>query len=330
MSDDKLHELVSALKSLAKELGRTPTLREFISSGVSRRQIDKFGGHNKLAELAGLEINHSPFQTAEEKAARPARILLFDIEVSGITALVWGGHDQRVSQGQVLRDWVVLSIAAKWLGEDKIYYWDIRTKNINDPNSDKKVIEEIHKLLKIADIVVGHNSKRFDVKKVNARFLYYGLPGLTHYRSVDTLLIARKYFGITFNTLSYLAEYLGVPQKKSLHSKFPGIELWKACIGALGKEKRKEGFEEIESYNKQDVIVLEEVYKKLIPYDPTFNLNSFHQVTTCSCGSQTFIKDGLTYTAKGAYQRYCCKQCGKIFKDKNNLISKQARKELLS
>jgi DNA polymerase elongation subunit (family B) len=325
-----LHEIISKLKRCAKDLGKTPTQREFIASGISNRQLSKHGGFNKLLELAGFEPNFNPFQSAEEKAARPARILLFDIETSAIEALVWGGYDQRIAANQVVKDWIVLSVAAKWIDEDKVYYWDIRSKPSDAQDADKKVIQEIHKLIKIADIIIGHNSNKFDIKRLNTRFLYYQLPALTHYRSIDTLRIARKFFNVTFNSLSYLAEYLGVKQKKSTHAKFPGMELWKACMGILGKAQRKEGFAEMEAYNKQDVFVLEEVYKRLIPYDKSLNFNSFHQVTTCTCGSQTFTKDGLVYTAKGAYQRYICKGCGKLFKGKDNLIPKDKRKELLS
>jgi hypothetical protein len=151
---------------------------------------------------------------------------------------------------------------------------------------------------------------------------------LSHYKSVDTLKIARRHFKFTFNTLEYLAEYLGVGHKKGDHAKFPGQKLWNACMGS-NKKIRLEAFDEMEAYNKLDVIVLEEVYNILAPFDHKLKFTSFHQITTCSCGNTKFIKDGFTYTAKGCYQRYICKVCGKVFRDRQNLIPKKVRDEVL-
>lgn len=327
----EIHEIVSIIKKLAKELGKSPTLREVLCSGVSRRQIDKHGGHNEVLKLAGLEPNFNPFVSHEVNPRMP-KVLLFDIETSAVEALTWGGYEQNVGQNQVIKDWYVLSWAAKWHDSDEIVYQDVRSKSPNNPKIDYEILKGIHKMLSEADIVIGHNSNKFDIKKLNARFIKYRLKPLNHYKKFDTLRIARKHFNFTFNTLSYLAEYLEVPIKKSLHSKFPGMEMWKHCMGKVGNAKtRKEAFTEMESYNRTDVAVLQQIYDILAPYEPALKFSSYAQVTTCSCGSQTFIKDGLDYTAKGIYQRYCCKQCGKIFKDRsNNLISKKIRGEILS
>jgi uncharacterized protein YprB with RNaseH-like and TPR domain len=327
----ELHDIVAALKSCAKELGKTPTLREFLQiSKISRRQIDKHGGHNALVEKAGLEPNFSPF-AQHEINPRPPKVLFFDIETSAIEALAWGGYDQTISSNQVTKDWYVLSWSAKWQGEDELYYQDVRKKSPKAKDIDKEILKGIHSLLAEADIVVGHNSKKFDVKKLNARFIKYNLAPLVHYKSVDTLQIARKFFKFTFNTLSYLAEYLGLESKKSLHSRFPGMEMWKHCMGKVGdKNSRQEAFIEMESYNKQDVTVLEGVFDRLAPYEPSLKYSAYYQADVCSCGSRTFVKDGLYYTAKGAFQRYACKQCGKIFKDRTNLIHKDVRKGLMS
>jgi DNA-directed RNA polymerase subunit RPC12/RpoP len=151
----------------------------------------------------------------------------------------------------------------------------------------------------------------------------HGFPPLPPLKKVDTLKIAKKHFSFTSNKLEYLANYLEVEVKKSAHAKYPGMELWNACM-----EGDKEAFKEMESYNRTDVIVLEGVYNKLIPYEPSIKFSAFHLENTCTCGSKIFVKDGLNYTAKGAFQRYRCKQCGKFYSESANLIDKDRRKEL--
>jgi hypothetical protein len=59
MDDNKLHEMVSRLKDLAIELGRTPSKQEFIKeTEFSDRQVIKFG-YNQLVTGAGLKPYHS-------------------------------------------------------------------------------------------------------------------------------------------------------------------------------------------------------------------------------------------------------------------------------
>lgn len=317
-----LHELVSKLKILASEKNRTPTLKEFELSGISKRQIQKHK-YSEICKAAGLEPNKKASDiNPVEPVIRPPRVLFFDIETAPINAYVWGTWDQTVGSNQIIEDWFVLSYAAKFMGDDRVFYLDQRFSNpITD---DLQLLCGIHHLLSEADIVIGHNSDKFDLKKLNTRFLKYGLVPLGHYQKVDTLKIARKFFALTSNKLSFIADFLGCSQKKSEHSKFPGFSMWSECL-----KGNLEAFEEMELYNKQDVIVLEEVFNKLSPWDSTLNFQAFYQKPTCSCGSQKFFKNGLKYQKNAVYQMYRCSSCAKTLIAKENLIDKDLKKGFL-
>jgi len=60
-----------------------------------------------------------------------------------------------------------------------------------------------------ADIVIGHNSDKFDIRKLNTRFLLhdYGVP--RKYRQLDTLKISRKYFSFESNKLDFINARIG-------------------------------------------------------------------------------------------------------------------------
>jgi uncharacterized protein YprB with RNaseH-like and TPR domain len=241
-----------------------------------------------------------------QKKPTAVKLLFFDIETAPILAHVWGLFDQNVALNQIHTDWQVLSWSAKWLGSDEVMYADQRgNKKLND----KKLLASIWKLLDEADIVCTQNGKKFDVKKLNARFLIHGFQPPSSYKHIDTLVLARKYFGFTSNKLEYLSNTLNKNSKKLTHKQFPGFELWKECMKGNVK-----AWKEMEAYNKQDVLALEELYHKLIVWDGNsvnFNLyNDEGKTPVCSCGSYNFNRNGFHYGARGKYQRYRCSKCG--------------------
>jgi uncharacterized protein YprB with RNaseH-like and TPR domain len=312
------HDLVCKLKQLASELDKSPTLREFTASGASKRQINKYK-FSEIVKAAGLEANRSA-HTSEpvEVVIRPPKILAFDIETAPIKAHVWGLYDQNVGLNQIDRDWFVLSYSARFLDEDKIHYMDQR--HSNPVEDDRMLMEGIHHLISEADILLTHNGDKFDIKKLNARFIYFNLDPITPKQSIDTLKIARRLFSFTSNKLEYIAKFLGCTEK-SKHSEFVGFSMWSECL-----KGNKKAFEEMELYNKQDVETLIEVYNKLIRYDSSISFQAYYQKTVCVCKNETFIKNGLKYTKQGAFQVFKCSKCSKSFVAKENLIDKDIRK----
>lgn len=256
-----------------------------------------------------------------EEPDKPS-ILLLDIETAPILASVWGLFDQNVGLNQIERDWFVMSWCAKWLGQDEIFYADQR--KAKDLEDDSGILRRIWELLDQADVVIGHNSKKFDIKKLNARFAIKGMPPPSGFRQIDTLSMARRHFAFTSNKLQYLSEKL-CSSKKSEHRKFPGHLLWKACLSG-----NRSAWREMEAYNKADVVALEELYKKLVPWDHTVNFSQFYRQSTCTCGSRDFQKFGYRFTNGGRYQRFKCRVCGKDHVGKQNLNKLETRRGLLT
>lgn len=251
------------------------------------------------------------------------RILIFDVETAPITASVWGLFDQNIPLNMIKVDWHLLSYSAKFMDEKKIYYKDQRNaKNIED---DKLLLEDLWKLMDEADVVVGQNSNKFDIKKINARFIMNGMNPPSSYKKIDTLVIAKKHFAFTSNKLEYLSDKLCTKHKKSKHKKYSGYELWKACLAG-----EKAAWKEMEHYNKLDVLSTEELYKKLRPWDNSLNVNVYNDTTetVCSCGSKDFKRNGYAYTSMGKFQRFACRKCGAEIRNRNNELSKEKKQSL--
>lgn len=263
-----------------------------------------------------MSLNAERYLGEIMKKTKGPKVLVYDIETAPILGYVWQLWDQNVSLNQIKQDWYILSWGAKWLGSDKIIYMDQRrAPHIED---DRLLLQGIWDLLNEADIVVTQNGKKFDEKKLNARFIQKGFKPPSSYKHIDTLRLAKKHFGFTSNKLEYMADKINTKYKKLKHETFSGFELWKECLAGNPK-----AWNEMERYNKHDVLSLEELYTKMIPWDGAIDFSIYNDaaVNTCTCGSVDFKRNGYFFSPTGKFQRLTCKVCGKETRDKRNLFT---------
>lgn len=229
------------------------------------------------------------------------KVLIADIETAPNLAYVWRFFKENISPKQILEDCTIIAVSAKWLGESEVYYWG------GDKHSEAELLSGINGLLDEADLVVGHNSSRFDTPKIRGRSLVHGLDLPSPYKQMDTCKVARREFGFDANSLEYLSRVFGVEQKGT-HKNFPGFELWSECIKGNPK-----AWAEMKEYNIQDIITTEQVYLKIRSYDTThWNvgvLNEDGAMRCPKCGSTDLHRRGFQYTNVGKYQRYQCLDC---------------------
>lgn len=252
------------------------------------------------------------------------KILLLDIETSPLIAHVWQLFDQNVALNQIEKDWFILSWSAKWLDEKEIFYQDLRGKV--KKGTDKPILKKIWNLLNQCDLVIHQNGRKFDIKKLNSRFVLNGMKPTKDFRQIDLLEISKKYFGFTSNKLEYITDKLCKKYKKLKHKKFPGHEMWAECL-----KDNKSAWREMEKYNKHDVLALEEAYKKVRAWDKSINFNVYNDTLSqvCSCGSSHFKKDAFRHTNTGKFQSYRCLSCGKRWQGKQNYLSNEKRRTML-
>lgn len=322
--EDLRHSLVSKVKELAHDLGETPNRSQFLESGASDYSIRALGGYEEILKLAGLEPKKHSKKKSPSEAPNP-KILVFDIETSPMELYGFGLFDQNFSLDQIKTDWYVLSWAAKWFGspENEVMYNDCRETAPDDYG----IISQIWQLLDEADCVLTQNGTRFDVKKLNARFLHHGFPEPSSYLHIDTLKIARKKFALTSNKLEYMTDKFCVKYKKLSHGKFAGFKLWRACL-----EGNLEAWEEMKKYNMYDVLSLEELYMVLRRWDKSVNFNAFseNEIYFCSCGSSDFKWVGYAYGKRSRKDKYICTVCSQEHISKENLLTKAKKNSLMS
>lgn len=237
-----------------------------------------------------------------------SKILLLDIENAPNLGYVWAKYEQDVLSYE--KEWYMLSFAYKWLGEKTT-----RCKALpnykgytRDKEDDSFLLYDLWNLLDEADIVIGHNVDRFDIRKINARFLKHGMNPPSYYRTVDTVKLARKHFMLNSNKLNDLAGYLNLGKKAPTG----GFQLWLDCMAG-----KASAWKQMIAYNKQDVDLLEDVYmvlRKWATNHPNVNLVKDHNDGCPICGGKKDIqKRGFRYSKTGKAQAYQHLSCGGWF-----------------
>lgn len=233
------------------------------------------------------------------------RTLLWDLESSPNLAWVWGKYEQNALGFE--REWHFLTVAYKWLGEDKVHVRGLcdYDRYAEDAEDDYELAKLAFDLFSEADIVVAHNGVAFDTKKAQARMIYHGFPPPTPFKEVDTLKIARKHFAFTSNKLGDLCDSLGIGRKLETG----GFETWLGCMRGDPK-----AWDKMKKYNKQDVVILEQLYLRLRPWTTTHpNIATIaERPTACpKCGSEAGMQSrGYSNTSLSRRQRFQCVACG--------------------
>lgn len=231
------------------------------------------------------------------------RILVLDIETAPNLAYVWKlWNIQNVSLSQVKEAGHAMCFGAKWLGDDQTLFWS------EYEHSPAVMLEAAHELLDEADAVITYNGDRFDLPILNWEFLQLEMGPPSPYISLDLLKAVRKNFRAHSNKLDAIVQQLDIGSK----TKHAGFELWIGCLNG-----DPDAWQEMETYNRQDVKLTEELALRLKPWltkwpNPVLFEDEAGDDLRCpACGGRDVERRGFYYTRVGRYQRFKCLGCGR-------------------
>lgn len=254
------------------------------------------------------------------------RILIWDLETAPNIAAVFDlFEDNGINFNGIMTERYIICGSWKWLDEpniESISIADDKKAFKKDPHDDFLVVKKLHEMLSQADAIVAHYGDNFDIKYFNTRAIFHKLDPIQPLIQIDTYKIAKKKFKFNCNRLDYIGKFLGLGRKKHVD-----FSVWMDALNG-----KTESITKMVDYNKQDVVLLEDIYKRLSPYVPA-QVN--HRLFTDSpadkcirCGSDKIEKRGWSYTATKRYQRYKCNGCAGWFKSyiSESKIDEKARK----
>lgn len=251
-------------------------------------------------------------EVKKEETKEGVKILIIDIETTPILAWTFQTRKTFIHQKQIVRDWTIMCYAAKWVGDNEIFFGSAENEK---GFSDYNLLKEIWTLLDEADVVVAHNLNRFDKKKINARFLFHKILPPSPYKCVDTLECSRRLFGTTYHNLDFLSKFMGYEGKME----HEGFELWSRCM-----LKDKEAWKTMGEYNQRDVLELEKVYLDIRTWDsrhPNVSIYNKDNAVKCpKCNSEKLIYEKDTTTNAKVYKLFKCKDCGGYFRSRYGVL----------
>lgn len=245
------------------------------------------------------------------------KVVLFDIESAPNTCYTWGLHNQFVAVNQIKSPQRVISWAAKVYGNKKMHYADETQQG-----GHKAMVKQLHALLSDADAVVSYNGVGFDNKMMNSEFVKYGLTRLAPTKQLDLLKVVKKNFRYPSNKLEFVAKALGIGSKV----KHQGFDLWVGCM-----EGDPACWKKLQEYNKGDVLLLERLYVKLLPWITGHPSHSVMSESRCcpECGSTHLQSRGPRFTKVGKFQRFQCLPLGHWSSTRISETGTESRKNIL-
>ena len=286
------------------------------------------GHHGKYKRKSANMPKPLNYETSNSKPKQinsSAKVLILDIETAPIMAYVWGLWKQNVYINQIHSDWFIFTWAAKWLFEEKTYSGKLTSKEAI-AHDDKRIMQSLWAMLNEADIVITHNGDKFDIPKINTRFLMHGMNPPMPYLTIDTLKVVKGQFKFSSNKQELLNITLGSDRKVDTG----GFELWEKCY-----KGDKESLNLMEEYNIGDIISLESNYLKLRPFikpHPNMGLFILDGHERCpSCGSDDLQAHGKDYlTTVNIFEALRCNNCGAIGRRRKSKLTVNERRNVLS
>lgn len=225
-----------------------------------------------------------------------------DIEVTPSTVLMYGKWFDPVILEELDREKIA---SISWLSNGgKVQcrgIWDMPSyKGKWTEKAQKELAIFCRDLINEADIIVGHNSDKYDIKKINSECLYYRIEPPRENKTFDTKKLSGKYGDEPTKRLAYLApKYTG--GGKLSH------EGYKTYIKAVAGDKKAQ--KELRAYNNEDVVRTWELYKLYLPFI-TRERTAWQGKRVCpQCGGVNTQSRGIGKRHGGLYRRFQCMEC---------------------
>lgn len=230
------------------------------------------------------------------------KILFLDIECSMAKFYGYGLFDQNIPISHIIEHPRMIAFTAKWYGKKKVYAFS------EYHQSREEMLQQMHALLDEADVVIGYNSKNFDIKWINSEFAVEGMLPPAPYKQIDLMQEAKRNFRFISRKLDYLADRILGDNKID----YSMAKMWVIVDNPnTDEDTRKREWDAMMKYAKKDTVLLEPLFEELLPWlRMPHPVNSMDGLRCRTCGGEHLQRRGVARTMNGEYDRYWCKDCG--------------------
>jgi len=252
----------------------------------------------------------------------PFKLLIYDIETGLLKANLFRLGEQQIRHNQLdaaHKANSIICIAAKWYGEKKVTVFE-----------GGDCVEQFDKLARQADVCLGKNSDRFDVKYINTARMMQGLAPYPEWMDTNEDLEKqlRKHFAFPSQSLDYISTLMGFGGKEHMEFQdWVDISNYKV-LQQLGKktstntafvlfrqtarqveQKGRQALKKMIHYNKKDVLDTESVLMQVLPYI-RLKHNASNKTGCVTCGSTQLVPTKMITKGQTRYQQFECLEHG--------------------
>src|SRR5690348_3399067 len=149
-----------------------------------------------------------------------ARVLVYDIECSPISAYIWSLKPDFVPIDNIIEPPRILCVGAQWLGEKKVHLYS------EWEHGRQGMLEGVREMFNQADVVAGFNSKSFDTPWILGELAREGFAPPSPFAQVDLYRESRQ-FRLPSHKLQWVStEVFHLSGKLATG----GFALWKAVL----------------------------------------------------------------------------------------------------
>ena len=256
-----------------------------------------------------------------KKIQLPYKLLTYDIETRLKQFFGFSCGETVLRHSQLTRRSVhqhnIICIAAKWYDSDKVMLFH-----------GDDAVEQFDKVARKADVCMGKNNVRFDVKYINTERMMRGLKPYPEWMesSEDLEQQLRKNFNFTSQSLDYISDLMGFGGKVKMefqdwvdiHNYELYLDLYKVqevpteTCQILFRETRnnvikkgKAALKKMYFYNKKDVTDTENVLIRVLPYI-RLKKNAGVGSGCTTCGSHNIVPTKTIVKGQVRYQQFDC------------------------
>lgn len=223
-----------------------------------------------------------------------SKILSLDIETRPAIVYTFRAYDVNIMPDQVIDPGGVLCFAAKWVGQKEMFFASEWT------HTRLEMLTILRDLMEEADAILTYNGQKFDLPKIQGEFVLSGMKPSGPVTSIDVLKSIKK-LGFMINKLAFIGPLLNLGNKL----KHEGFGLWRSVIEGDAKARNR-----MEKYNKQDVILLEKLYLRVLPYILDHPHLGDKKSACGNCGHTHQHHRGYRRTKYLKTERLVCTKCG--------------------
>lgn len=244
------------------------------------------------------------------KFPKNLKIAFIDTETMPNLGAFWAsGPKLSIGPEAIIQERFMLSVQWSWNNEKEVHVVQANIKK----RDDTKVIKALTKILQEADIVVGHNVRKFDLRWAAGRALLLGLePTRSKFvKHIDTMILAKQAFYLNSYKMDYICQKLGI--KGKIKTSFSD---WMAILNVdNAAELAQERANYLCKYGKHDINMNRELFIKILPHVKLTNkleMMLYGKSAVCpECQSFKVHGKGLRVTKTGKnMHRFVCGACG--------------------